>query len=162
MKEILSRKFKNYKESTLELPSLLLMDGGIAQVNIAKELLNQFGLNIPVFGLYKNDKHQTEGIVSNNGESVILDRKSRLFMLLTSMQNEVHRFAITFFRKSHLKNYKKTILDDIEGLGRARKALIYDTYENINDLYKADLNELYQLLPKDVAEKLFEKLHKSL
>ena len=162
MKEILSRKFKNYKESTIELPSLLLMDGGIAQVNIAKELLNQFELNIPVFGLYKNDKHQTEGIVSNDGESVILDRKSRLFMLLTSMQNEVHRFAITFFRKSHLKNYKKTILDDIEGLGRARKALIYDTYENINDLYKADLNELYQLLPKDVAEKLFEKLHKSL
>ena len=57
--------------------------------------------------------------------------------------------------KSHLKSYKKTILDDIEGLGKARKALIYETYENINDLYKADLNELYQLLPKEVAEKLF-------
>jgi excinuclease ABC subunit C len=162
MKEILTRKFKNYKESAVELPSLLLMDGGISQVNIAQELLDQFDLKIPVFGLYKNTKHQTEGIIDNNGESVILDRKSRLFKLLTSMQNEVHRFAITFFRKSHLKSYKKTILDDIEGLGKARKALIFDTYENINDLYKADLNELCQLLPKEVAEKLFEKLHKSL
>lgn len=162
MKEILSRKFKNYKESTLELPSLLLMDGGITQVNLASDLLNEFNLKIPVFGLYKNDKHQTEGIISNSGEKAILDRKSKLFMLLTSMQNEVHRFAITFFRKSHLKSYKKTILDDIEGLGKARKALIYETYENINDLYKADLNELYQLLPKEVAEKLFEKLHKTL
>jgi excinuclease ABC subunit C len=162
MKEILTRKFKNYKESAVELPGLLLMDGGISQVNIAQELLDQFDLKIPVFGLYKNTKHQTEGIIDNNGESVILDRKSRLFKLLTSMQNEVHRFAITFFRKSHLKSYKKTILDDIEGLGKARKALIFDTYENINDLYKADLNELCQLLPKEVAEKLFEKLHKSL
>ena len=162
MKEILSRKFKNYKESTLELPSLLLMDGGITQVNLASDLLNEFNLKIPVFGLYKNDKHQTEGIISNSGEKAILDRKSKLFMLLTSTQNEVHRFAITFFRKSHLKNYKKTILDDIEGLGKARKALIYETYENINDLYKAELNELYQLLPKEVAEKLFEKLHKTL
>ena len=78
------------------------------------------------------------------------------------MQNEVHRFAITFFRKSHLKNYKKDVLDDIKGLGKARKALIYETYENINDLYKADLNELCQLLPKEVAKKLFAKLHKTL
>ena len=162
MKEILTRKFKNYKESQVELPNLLLMDGGISQVNIAQELLNHYDLNIPVFGLFKNDKHQTEGIVTNTGEVVPIDRKSRIFMLLTSMQNEVHRFAITFFRKSHLKNYKKSILDAVPGLGKARKALIYDTYENINDLYKADLNELYQLLPKEVAEKLFEKLHKTL
>lgn len=162
MKEILSRKFKNYKESQVELPNLLLMDGGITQVNIAKELLDQFELNIPVFGLYKNDKHQTEGIVDINNQSVILNRKSKLFLMLTSMQNEVHRFAITFFRKSHIKNYKKTILDDVPGLGKARKALIYETYENINDLYKASLDELYQLLPNEVAENLFEKLHKSL
>jgi 1-acyl-sn-glycerol-3-phosphate acyltransferase len=85
------------------------MDGGISQVNIAQELLNKFELKIPVFGLYKNDKHQTEGIVTNTGEVVPIDRKSRIFMLLTSMQNEVHRFAITFFRKSHLKNYKNEL-----------------------------------------------------
>ena len=133
-----------------------------SQVNIAKELLDSYDLDIQVFGLFKNDKHQTEGIVKENNEKIILDRKSKLFLMLTSMQNEVHRFAITYFRKSHLKNYKKTILDDIEGLGNARKALIYDTYENINDLYKADLNELCQLLPKEVAKKLFEKLHKTL
>lgn len=162
MKEILSRKLKNFKENNSELPDLFLMDGGITQVNAASEIIDQFGLEIPVFGLYKNDKHQTEGLINNDGEKVVIDRKSKLFMLLTSMQNEVHRFAITFFRKSHLKNYKKDVLDDIKGLGKARKALIYETYENINDLYKADLNELCQLLPKEVAEKLFAKLHKTL
>lgn len=162
MKEVLSRKFKSYKNGESTKPDLLIMDGGQSQVKIAKELLDSYDLDIQVFGLYKNDKHQTEGIVKENNEKIILDRKSKLFLMLTSMQNEVHRFAITYFRKSHLKNYKKTILDDIEGLGNARKALIYDTYENINDLYKADLNELCQLLPKEVAKKLFEKLHKTL
>lgn len=161
MKEVLERRYKNLKENNLELPNLLLMDGGITQVGIAKDVLDKLSINIPIFGLYKNDKHQTEGIIDIKGNKYLLDSKDKLFLLLTSMQNEVHRFAITFFRKSHLKSYKKTILDDIPGLGKSRKALIYETYENINDLYKADLNELSQLLPKDIAEKLFEKLHKN-
>jgi excinuclease ABC subunit C len=161
MKEVVYRRYYRLLMEDKEMPDLIIMDGGQIQVNACLEIINALNLNIPVLGLRKDNNHNTNVLWFENRE-IVLNKNDDLFLFLANIQQTVHDFAITFFRKSHLKSYKKTILDDIEGLGKARKALIFDTYENINDLYKADLNELCQLLPKEVAEKLFEKLHKSL
>lgn len=162
MKEVLTRKFKRYEDANSNIPNLIFMDGGIQQVHVAYEILNKYDLNIDIYGLFKNDKHQTNGIIDKNGHIYELDHNSSLFKILTQMQDEVHRFAITYFENRHLNNYKKSIFDDIKGLGRAKTQLIYNTYKTYDDLLNASLNELEQLLNKEIAEELYKKLHKSI
>lgn len=160
MKEVLTRKYKRMLNDGIELPNLILIDGGLNQIVVAKNVLNNLNIkNIDIFGLYKNDKHQTEGIISLDGNKIPLDKKSDLYLFLSSMQDEVHRFAITFFRQTHLKNYKKSILDGIEGLGKVKKNLIYETYPDLNSLKQASLLELEQFLNKKVALNLYNKIH---
>lgn len=107
MKEVLERKLKRYKENNSIIPNLILIDGGLQQVKTAYEIINKYDERIYVYGLYKNDKHQTEGLIDINGKTFSIDHKSKLFLLLTSMQNEVHRFAITFLEDLILKIIKK-------------------------------------------------------
>lgn len=161
MKEVLTRKYKRMLNDGIELPNLILIDGGLNQIVVAKNVLYNLNIkNIDIFGLYKNDKHQTEGIISLDGNKIPLDKKSDLYLFLSSIQDEVHRFAITFFRQTHLKNYKKSILDDVEGLGKVKKNLIYETYPDLNSLKQASLLELEQFLNKKVALNLYNKIHK--
>ena len=139
-------------------PDLILADGGLIQVEAVTEALKEIEVDIPVFGLYKNDKHQTEGLIDVNGNTYPLDNKA-LFFLLTRMQDEVHRFAITFHRSKRDKKMKESSLDNIKGLGEKRKEEIRKAYPDINTLKNASIHELSQLLPEDVAEALYLKLH---
>ena len=160
MNEVVTRHYLRSKNENKQMPDLLLTDGGLIQVEAATEALKNIEVNIPVFGLYKNDKHQTEGLVDINGNTYPINNKA-LFFLLTRMQDEVHRFAITFHREQRLKKQTESIFDNIEGLGKKRREMIEKAYSDISLLKEASLEELKQILPEPVALNLFNKLHSS-
>ena len=142
-----------------KLPDLLLVDGGLNQIKAASLSLLEAGANVPLFGLYKNDKHQTKGLIDGAGHTYELDDKN-LFFLLTRMQDEVHRFAISFHKEKRNKAMKVTILDGIPGLGDKRKEMLYRAYPDLDSLKNASIDEFSQILPREVSEALYNKLHK--
>ncbi|MDD3207416.1 MAG: excinuclease ABC subunit C, partial [Bacilli bacterium] len=151
IKEVIYRRYRRIKDDHLKQPNLILVDGGLPQVHAAIESLAKLEMDIPVFGLYKNDRHQTEGLINKEGKKFELSDDKPLFFLLMRMQDEVHRFAISFHHQIRNKAFKSSILDNIDGLGKRRIEMLYRNYESINELKKATLEELEQLLPKNVA-----------
>src|SRR5574344_972730 len=158
MKEITYRRYKRLKDEALSYPDLILVDGGLTQVHACLEALLEAEVTIPVYGLYKNDKHQTEGIIDQNEKTYPLDSRSPLFFLLMRMQDEVHRFAITFHKKERSKAMNRSLFDEINGIGEKRKELLRKHYPTIESLKGATMDELRQLLPDDVAALLLEKI----
>ena len=158
MKEIISRHYLRNKNENKKMSDLILVDGGLIQIEAALAALNEINVNIPVFGLYKNDKHQTEGVIDKDGNTYRFNNKS-IFFLLTRMQDEVHRFAISFHQTLRGKAMTTSIFDDIKGLGKKRQEMLLKAYPDISLLKEASINELEQLLPPDVALALFEKIH---
>ena len=158
MKEVMTRRYSRLKENGDSMPDLILTDGGLGQVRAGVEVIDALKLNIPVYGLFKNDKHQTKGLIDKDGNIISLDDNKSLFFLLVRMQDEVHRFAISFHHQKRGKNFTKSILDDIEGLGAKRQQIIRDHYLNIDDLKNASVEELSQYVPKEVAERIVEKI----
>lgn len=158
MKEVVYRHYKRLVDENKKLPDLLLVDGGLNQINAAAIALLEAGANIPLFGLCKNDKHQTSGLIDGSGNTYELKNKN-LFFLLTRMQDEVHRFAISFHKEKRNKGMKVSILDNIPGLGEKRKEMVLRAYQDINSLKNASIEEFAQILPRDVAVALFNKLH---
>ena len=160
MVEVVSRRYSRLKEEGSSYPELILTDGGITQVHATLEALAKVEVSIPVFGLYKNDKHQTEGLIDKDGSTYPLERKGRLFFLLMRMQDEVHRYAIAFHKEARGKKMVKSILDDISGLGEKRKELLRTHYPTLEEMMMASREELSQILPKEVADHVYSKLHK--
>lgn len=160
MVEVTSRRYRRLKEEGLSYPDLILADGGITQVRAIKEGLALAGVDgIPVFGLFKNDKHQTEGLVSSEGEVFPLEAKSPLFFFLMRMQDEVHRFAISFHISERSKAMSNDIFDKIKGIGPKRKEALNAHYSSVEALKAAPLSELKQILPPESAEALYFHLH---
>lgn len=160
MKEVMKRRYLRLKENNESYPDLILTDGGLGQVHAGIDALKEINVEIPVFGLFKNDKHQTKGLIDKDGKVYPLDDNKSLFFLLVRMQDEVHRFAIGFHHQKRSKNATKGILDDIKGLGDKRKALISEHYPSIDALKNASIEELSQLVPNDVAKQIKEKTNK--
>jgi excinuclease ABC subunit C len=158
MKEITYRRYSRLKEEGLSYPDLILVDGGITQVHACLEALQKAEVNIPVYGLYKNDKHQTEGIIDCDEKTYPLDNKSPLFFLLMRMQDEVHRFAITFHKQQRGKAMEHSLFDEVKGIGEKRKEYLRKHYPTIDSLKGASLEELKQILPDDVASALYERI----
>lgn len=156
MEEITYRRYKRLKDEGLSYPDLILVDGGITQVHACEEALSKAGVSIPVYGLYKNDRHQTEGVVDGSERTYPLDNKSSLFFLLMRMQDEVHRFAISFHRAEREKGLSKDVFSNVPGLGPVRKEALRKHYPTIDSLKSASLSELRQLLPDEVARRLYE------
>lgn len=153
MEEVLTRRFQHgikEKEEGKELgsftafPDLILMDGGKGQVNIALEVLERLHLNIPVCGMVKDDSHRTRGLYYNNME-LSIDRNSECFRLITRIQDEAHRFAITFHRDLRSKGQVHSVLDDIPGVGPARRKDLMKHFENIDAVKSASVEELKKL-----------------
>ena len=157
MEEVVYRRYKRMKDENQSFPDLILVDGGLNQITAASKALNKAEVSINLFGLVKNNKHQTAGLMDINGNIYDIENKN-IFFMLTRMQDEVHRFAITFHQSLRNKNMKSSILDDIKGLGDKRKELINKAYPDITLLKEATIEELSQLLPKEVAEALYMKL----
>ena len=159
MREILTRRFnhgleevKAIQERNLKLsagkfsnfPDLIMMDGGKGQVNIALEVLESLNINIPVCGLVKDDKHQTRGIVYNNKE-LIINRSSNLMQLIRRIQDEVHRFAITYHRSLRDKRTLHSILDDIPNVGEKRRRALLMKFGSVDNIKKATIDELLEV-----------------
>ena len=150
MEEVLTRRFQHGLEEQKEgkdlggfreFPDLILMDGGKGQVNVALEVLEKLGLSIPVCGMVKDDNHRTRGLYYNNIELPI-DKDSECFRLITRIQDEAHRFAITFHRQLRGKSQVHSVLDDIPGVGPARRKDLMRHFENIDAIRNADIEEL--------------------
>lgn len=163
MKEVLYRRYSRALKEATVLPDLIIMDGGVGQVNAAKEVLNdQLGIDIPIAGLVKNDKHQTSDLLYGQEqlEIVPLSRKSEVFFLLQRIQDEVHRFAITFHRQIHRKNSLTSQLDDISGLGEKRKKQLLRSFKSMKKIQEASISELKDCgMPQFVAENIYNKFH---
>lgn len=159
MREVIYRRYSRVLKDELVAPDLIVIDGGAGQVNIAKDVVyNQLGLKIPIAGLQKNDKHQTQELLFGDPLQVIdLPRNSEEFFLLHRIQDEVHRFAITFHRQVRSKNSFSSKLDGIEGLGPKRKQLLLKHFKGVNAIASATEEEIRALgIPQKVARSLLE------
>lgn len=162
MREVIYRRYSRVIREGLPLPDLILIDGGKGQVDVAKDVLeNQLGIDIPIAGMAKNDKHKTNELLFGTDLAVIpLERNSPEFFLLQRIQDEVHRFAITFHRQLRSKNSFASRLDEIEGLGPKRKKMLLKEFKSLKNITAATIEELQEIgLPKNVAQNVFDKLH---
>lgn len=162
MREVIYRRYSRVLKEGLPFPDLILIDGGKGQVDVAKDVLaNQLGVDIPVAGLVKNDKHKTsELLFGPNLEVVPLERNSQEFFLLQRIQDEVHRFAITFHRQLRSKNSFASKLDNIEGLGPKRKKNLLKEFKSLKNITAASVEELRKAgLPETVARNVYRHLH---
>ena len=162
MREVIRRRYSRVMRDGLTPPDLIVIDGGQGQVNIAKQVIQEeLGLDIPIAGLQKNDKHQTHELLFGDPLQVIeLSRTSQEFFLLQRIQDEVHRFAITFHRQLRSKNSFSSQLDGIEGLGPKRKQLLMKHFKSLTKIKEATVDEIVTVgIPRAVAEAVQSKLH---
>lgn len=162
MREVIRRRYSRVMRDGLTPPDLIVIDGGQGQVNIAKQVIQEeLGLDIPVAGLQKNDKHQTHELLFGDPLQVIeLSRTSQEFFLLQRIQDEVHRFAISFHRQLRSKNSFSSQLDGIDGLGPKRKQLLMKHFKSLTKIKEATVDEIVTVgIPRTVAEAVQEKLH---
>ena len=162
MREVIRRRYSRVVRDDLTPPDLIVIDGGQGQVNIAKQVIQEeLGLDIPIAGLQKNDKHQTHELLFGDPLQVIeLSRTSQEFFLLQRIQDEVHRFAITFHRQLRSKNSFSSQLDGIEGLGPKRKQLLMKHFKSLTKIKEATVDEIVTVgIPRAVAEAVQAKLH---
>ena len=154
MKEVIHRRL--YRSLTKELPlmDLLIVDGGMNQISIAKEVANSMKLDIDIVGLAKNDKHQTRALVDVNGNEIEIDRTSSLFFFLMKLQDEVHRYAITYQKSTRSKSLTSSILDSVEGLGKKRKDMLLKVFKTVDTIKNTSVEELTQYIPQSVAVEL--------
>ena len=162
MREVIRRRYSRVMRDGLTPPDLIVIDGGQGQVNIAKQVIqDELGLDIPIAGLQKNDKHQTHELLFGDPLQVIeLSRTSQEFFLLQRIQDEVHRFAITFHRQLRSKNSFSSQLDGIEGLGPKRKQLLMKHFKSLTKIKEATVDEIVTVgIPRAVAKAVQIKLH---
>lgn len=159
MKEVVYRRYTRLLKEKGRFPDLLIVDGGWLQIEAAKEILDALELDITLCGLVKDDQHRTSNLMDANGTLLQVDRSSSLFFLLTQMQDEVHRFAITYHRKLRSKAMTKSILDDVEGIGEVRKKEIWKHFKSMKRLRAATVEEIAEIVPKAVAQNIYEVLH---
>lgn len=164
MEEVLSRRYQKGKEEIAgfeKLPDLIMMDGGRGQVNIALAVMEKIGLNIPVCGMVKDDRHRTRGLYFNNKE-IPIDKNSEGFLLITRIQDEAHRFAIDYHRLLRGKNQVHSILDDIPGIGPVRRRALMKYFRTIEAIKKADQEELKRLpdMNEKSARAVYDFFHK--
>lgn len=162
MREVITRRYSRAMREGTALPDLIAMDGGAGQVNAAKTILQEIGLDIPVAGMAKNDKHQTSELLFGDPLEVVpLSRQSQEFFLLQRIQDEVHRFAITFHRQVRGKNTFSSKLDGITGLGPKRKQKLMTTFKSLKAISEADVAQVAEAgVPYEVAERVKEVLGK--
>jgi len=159
MKEILYRRYYKVLMEDLRRPDLILVDGGLQQINAAKEILDSLDLDIPIAGLVKDDKHNTNHLMNKQLEKIEIDKTSNVFHLIQRIQDEAHRFAVTYHKNVRSKGVFHSILDEIEGIGPVLKDKLLKKYKSVKLIKLASLEELHELgIHQKLAEKLLEKL----
>ncbi len=161
MKEVLYRRYFRLLNEQGRMPDGILVDGGWTQIEAAKEILSALDLTdtIKIMGLVKDDHHNTRALMDTDGEIFDIDKDSGLFFLLTRMQDEVHRTAISYHRKLRAKAQTKSILDEIEGIGPKRKKLLLKTFGSFTKLKEAKEEEIAAVVPAETAHNVYAALH---
>lgn len=158
MRETLTRRYKRLIEEKGEMPNLIIVDGGKGQIEIALEVKKELNLPFKIAGLVKTSQHKTSALMDENFNEYYLDDDKKLFLLLTRMQDEVHRYAITTHINKRNKSVFNSVFDDVPGIGAKRKEQLIKAFPSINELKNAKIEEIEQIVPKESAEKLFEKI----
>lgn len=160
MQEVLYRRlFRSLKEKTV-LPDIIIVDGGEPQIRAAKEIIESLNIvSIRLLGLVKNDKHQTASLMNDDYELIEIDRQSELFYLLTNMQDEVHRFAISYHKRLRSKEMAHSSLEDIKGVGPKRRSKLLKHFGSITRIKEADIKDLEEVVSSDVAREIYNNYH---
>lgn len=158
MREVIYRRYYKVLMENLTPPDLIVMDGGFNQVKIAVEIVRSLGLNIRVIGLVKNDKHKTSSIIDEDGKTLKVKSDSNLFLFFSKIQEEVHRFAITYHRNIKAKGALSSLLDMVPGIGEVRKKELLKRFGSLKRMKEATLEELSEVVSLDVATILFDYL----
>ena len=164
MHQIIRRRFAHYKASDkgfAEAPDLLLIDGGINHAKTAVAALAELELEFPVFGMVKDDRHRTRALVTPEGQEIRIDNNQAVFALIGNIQEETHRFAITYHRQLRSKRLHYSELDGIPGIGPKRKQDLLRQFKSLTAIGQATLPELERLLPKDAAAAVYHHFHKA-
>ena len=157
MHEVLYRRYYRLLTEGGVVSDLLIVDGGYNQLKVAKETLDSLGFeNVKIAGLVKDNNHRTRGLINDKGEEILLPNDHALLFFLTRMQDEVHRFAISFHHNLRSRSISSSFLDSIEGIGPKRKELLFKTFGSLKKIKEAPLEELTQYLPLSLAKKIKE------
>ncbi len=160
MNEVIYRRYFRVLKDNLVKPDLIIVDGGIGQINVARGVINSLGLDIMVVGLKKDNHHTTEALLAFDPiEELKIDKKSNLFYYLERMQDEVHNFTISYHKQIRSKGSLSSILDNIEGIGEKRKRELLKKYHNLTLMKEASIEELSKIVPENVASNLHEFLN---
>ena len=158
MQQIIQRRFRHYKAGDKgfeETPDLLLIDGGINHANVALQTLQELQLSFPVFGMVKDDRHRTRALVTPEGKEIRIDNNPAIFSLIGRIQEETHRFAITYHRQLRSRRLRYSELDVIPGIGPKRKQELLRQFKSLSAIGNATLAELERILPKDAAAAVY-------
>jgi len=158
MIETVERRYSRVINDNLIKPDLILTDGGIIQINATKEVLDNLCLDIPVYGMKKNDKHRICALVDENNNEISIEKNSNIFHYLEKISEEVHRFAISYHKDIRSKGSISSILDEIPGIGDKRKKALLKEFKTINNIKDASLEDLSKIIPKDLAKSLKDYL----
>lgn len=158
MKEVLYRRYYKVLMENLEKPDLIVMDGGATQISVAKEIISSLGLTIPIIGLVKDKNHRTSSIMNDSYELLDVKKDSNLFLFLTKIQDEVHRYAISYHRNIKAKGALASVLDLVPGIGEVRRKELLKHFGSLKRMKESTLEDLKAVLPNDVAENLFSYL----
>ncbi len=162
MHQVLTRRFAHYKagdKGFSEAPDLLLIDGGINHAAVAVDALWKLELRFPVFGMVKDDRHRTRALVTPQGQEIRIDNNQAIFSLIGNIQEETHRFAITYHRTLRSKRLRYSELDEIPGIGPKRKQELLKQFKSLTAMGQATLPELERLLPRDAAAAVYQHFH---
>lgn len=159
MREVLYRRYFRLLKEGAALPDLLVVDGGYQQVEAAKEIRELLDLDLTICGLVKDEHHNTSNLMDDRGTIIPIEKEGPLFFLLAQMQDEVHRFAISYHRRLRKKAMTRSILDEVEGLGEVRKKAIWKKFGSLKNLRAASVEEIRTVVPEKVAENIYHLLH---
>ena len=162
MREVLRRRLQRAAdgdEKFLPLPDVFLIDGGVTHACAAREVMESFGLSIPIFGMVKDDRHRTRALVTPEGREIGIVTQQAVFSLIGQIQEETHRFAITFHHESHSKSTTRSALDDIPGVGPKRREALRKHFGTVKAIREADVETLAAVVPRNTAEAVWRHFH---
>ncbi len=146
-------------EKFAPLPDVFLIDGGMTHAAVAEKVCAAFGLHIPIFGMVKDDRHRTRALTTAEGHEIDLHADPAVFALIGQIQEETHRFAITYHHESHTRSSTRSALDGIPGVGKVRAQALLKTFKSVKAIREADIFALERVLPKDAAASVYLHFH---
>ena len=163
MEQVLTRRFRRYldgDEKFVEKPDLLLIDGGLEHVRVARRVLEAMALDIPAFGMVKDDRHRTRALVHPDGREIGIQAVPAVFSLIGQIQEETHRFAIEYHRQLQAGHVKGSVLDKIPGVGEKRRAQLLKHFKSVKAIRQASLEELERAVPQSTAQAVYQYFHR--